>query len=41
MNYEIGNHYEMRVVDIRKDSAGHNYIALHDDNPSKAFKASR
>jgi len=32
MNYEIGKQYEMKVVDIRKDSAGYNYIALHDDD---------
>jgi len=40
MNYEVGKQYEMKVVDIRKDSAGHDYITLHDDDPSKAFKAS-
>ena len=38
MNYEVGKQYEMKVVDIRKDSAGHNYIALHDDNPSKEYR---
>lgn len=38
MNYEIGKQYEMKVVDIRKDSAGHNYIALHDDDPSKEYR---
>ena len=38
MNYEIGKQYEMKVVDIRKDSAGHNYIALHDDDPNKEYR---
>lgn len=38
MNYELGKQYEMEVVDIRKDSAGHNYIALHDDDPSKEYR---
>ena len=38
MNYEIGKQYEMKVVDIRKDSAGYNYIALHDDDPSKEYR---
>lgn len=38
MNYEVGKQYEMKVVDIRKDSAGHNYIALHDDDPSKEYR---
>lgn len=31
MNYEVGKQYEMKVVDIRVDSAGYNYIALRDD----------
>lgn len=38
MNYEVGKQYEMKVVDIRKDSAGHNYIALHDDDPNKEYR---
>ena len=38
MNYEIGKQYEMKVVDIRKDSAGYNYIALHDDDPYKEYR---
>ena len=38
MNYEVGKQYEMRVVDIRKDSAGYNYIALHDDDPNKEYR---
>lgn len=38
MNYEVGKQYEMKVMDIRKDSAGHNYIALHDDDPSKEYR---
>lgn len=38
MNYEVGKQYEMKVVDIRKDSAGYNYIALHDDDPSKEYR---
>ena len=38
MNYEVGKQYEMKVVDIRKDSAGYNYIALHDDDPNKEYR---
>ena len=38
MNYEIGKQYEIKVLDIRKDSAGYNYIALHDDDPSKEYR---
>ena len=38
MNYEIGKQYEMKVVGIRKDSAGYNYIALHDDDPNKEYR---
>ena len=39
MNYEIGKQYELKVVDIRKDSAGYNFIALHDDDdPSKEYR---
>ena len=38
MNYEVGKQYEMKVVDIRVDSAGYNYIALHDDDPNKEYR---
>ena len=38
MNYEVGKQYELKVVDIRKDSAGYNYIALHDDDPNKEYR---
>jgi len=38
MSYEVGKQYEMTVVDIRKDSAGYNYIALHDDDPNKEYR---
>ena len=38
MNYEVGKQYEMKVVDIRVDSAGYNYIVLHDDDPSKEYR---
>jgi hypothetical protein len=38
MIYEVGKQYEMRVVDIRVDSAGYNYIALHDDDPNKEYR---
>ena len=38
MNYEEGKQYELKVVDIRKDSAGYNYIALHDDDPNKEYR---
>lgn len=38
MNYEVGKQYEMRVVGIQKDSAGFNFIALHDDDPSKEYR---
>ena len=38
MDYEVGKQYEMKVVDIRKDSAGYNYIALHDDDPNKEYR---
>ena len=38
MNYEVGKQYEMKVVDIRKDSAGHDFIALHDDDPNKEYR---
>ena len=31
MNYEVGKQYEMKVVDIRVDSAGFKYIVLHND----------
>ena len=38
MNYEVGKQYEMKVVDIRKDSAGHDFIVLHDDDPNKEYR---
>ena len=38
MNYELGKQYEMKVVDIRVDSAGYNYIALHDEDSSKEYR---
>lgn len=38
MAYELGQQYEMRVIDIRKDSAGYDYIALQDDDPSKEYR---
>lgn len=38
MNYEVGKQYEMKVVRIDKDSAGYNYILLHDDDPSKEYR---
>lgn len=38
MNYEIGKQYEMKVVGFRKDSAGHDFIELHDDDPSKEYR---
>ena len=39
MNYEPGKQYEMRVIDIRKDSAGYDYVALYDNNnPDKEFR---
>lgn len=38
MQYELGKQYEMNVVDIRKDSAGNDYIALHDDDPYKEYR---
>ena len=38
MNYELGKQYEMKVVDLRVDSAGNNCIALHDDDPSKEYR---
>lgn len=38
MNYEVGKQYEMKVMDIRKDSAGHDFIALHDDDPNKEYR---
>lgn len=38
MNYELGKQYEMKVVDIRVDSSGSNYIAVHDDDPSKEYR---
>lgn len=38
MNYEVGKQYEMNVVGIRVDTAGYNYIALHDDDPNKEYR---
>jgi len=38
MNYELGKQYEMKVVGIHVDSTGYNYIALHDDDPSKEYR---
>lgn len=38
MAYELGKQYEMRVVRIDRDSAGIDYIALHDDDPSKEYR---
>ena len=38
MNYEFGKQYEMKVIDIRKDAAGYEYIALQDDDPSKEYR---
>lgn len=38
MNYEVGKQYEMNVVGIRVDTAGYNYIALHDDDLSKEYR---
>lgn len=38
MNYEFGKQYEMKVIGIRKDSAGYDYIALRDDDPSKEYR---
>ena len=38
MNYEVGKQYEMKVIDIRVDSSGSNYIAVHDDDLSKEYR---
>ena len=38
MTYEVGKQYELRVADIRVDSAGYKYIMLHDDDPSKDYR---
>lgn len=38
MDYKLGEQYEMRVVGIRVDGNGFNYIALHDDDPSKEYR---
>lgn len=38
MEYEFGKQYEMKVVGIRKDSAGYEYIALHDDDPNREYR---
>ena len=37
MSYELGKQYEMRVVDMRVDSAGNDCVVLHDDDPSKEY----
>ncbi len=36
MSYELGQQYEMRVVDARVDSAGNRYVLLCDDNNPSA-----
>ena len=36
MNYELGQQYEMRVVDTRFDSAGNKYVLLEDNNNPSA-----
>ena len=38
MNYEVGKQYEMKVVDIRKDSAAHDYITLHEQGTTFAVR---
>ena len=38
MNYEVGKQYIMQVAGIHKDSAGYDYIALHDDDPNKEYR---
>ena len=39
MPYELGKQYEMKVIEIRKDSAGYNYMALYDENDlSKEYR---
>lgn len=38
MQYELDKQYEMNVVDIRKDSAGYDYIALQDEDPTKEYR---
>lgn len=38
MQYELGKQYEMDVAGIRKDSAGYDYIALQDGDPSKEYR---
>lgn len=38
MQYELNKQYELAVIDIRKDSAGYDYIALHDEDPSKEYR---
>lgn len=38
MNYEVGKQYEMRTAGIHTDSAGYDYIALHDDDPNKEYR---
>ncbi len=38
MNYEVGKQYEMHTAGIHTDSAGYDYIALYDDDPSKEYR---
>ena len=38
MNYELGKQYELEVIDIRKDNAGYNYIALTDGKNPKEYR---
>ncbi len=38
MQYELNKHYEMNVIGIRKDTAGYDYIALQDEDPSKEYR---
>ena len=38
MDYKLGEQYEMRVAGIRVDSAGFNYIALHDHDSNKEYR---
>lgn len=38
MAYQVGQQLEMKVLGIRRDSAGYNYIALYDENYSKECK---
>lgn len=38
MQYELGKQYEMRVVEMRKDSNDTDYIVLHDDDSLKEYR---